>query len=283
MRGGVHDSSNLLNASLAALRVDVNLVLVPVNVTDIYQRPILGLQKSEFRVLEDGVEREVSQFYREETPISVGVVFDASTSMLRKMDESRRAVVEFMKMSMPGDEFSLLKFSDYPEIVSGFTSDPEAIEDGLQTIQPNGWTSLYDAIYMSMRSMKHAKHDRKVLLVLSDGRDNDSRYTQRELTELIKEADVRIFSISILNRSSALDALAEVSGGRAFRVRNLDDLPSLAADISAELHSQYVLGFLPPDQTRDGKYHKLKVELMQPAGSARLRVSWKPGYYGPTQ
>jgi len=271
-------SDQVRNRSLA-LRVNVNLVLIPVTVTDSYQRPVRGLQKSDFRVVEDGVEQEVTRFSSEDSPISVGIVFDASASMLRKMDESRRAVTEFLKMSLPGDEFFLLKFSDRPEIVSGLTTKVEQIEDGLETIRPSGWTSLFDAIYLSIHNIKHARHDRRVLLVLSDGGDNDSRYTEREIKDLVKESDVRIFSISILDRSPSLEAIAEESGGRAYRVRKLDELPELAANISAQLHSQYVLGFSTPDRIQDGKYHRVKVDLIPSAATTGLRASWKHGYY----
>ena len=185
-------------------------------------------------------------------------------------------------MSLPGDEFSLLKFSDQPEFVCGFTTNIHEIEDGLLSIQANGWTSLYDAIYLSINKIKHAQHERKVLLVLSDGGDNDSRYTEREIKQLVAEADVRIFSISILDRSPSLEAIAEESGGRAFRVRKLEELPDLAANISAELHSQYVLGFSPADR-KDGKYRKVKIELTEPAGIGGIHASWKRGYYGPSQ
>jgi Ca-activated chloride channel family protein len=276
--GVARHSDQLRNRSLA-LRVNVNLVLIPVTVTDAYQRPVAELQKSNFRVLEDGVEQEVTRFSSEDSPISVGIVFDASASMLRKMEESRKAVTEFLKMSLPGDEFFLLKFSDRPEIVNSFTTKTEQIEEGLETIRPSGWTSLFDAIYLSIHNIKHARHDRRVLLVLSDGGDNDSRYTEREIKDLVKESDVRIFSISILDRSPSLEAIAEESGGRAYRVRKLEELPDLAANISAQLHSQYVLGYSQPNRTQDGKYHRVKVDLIPSAATTGLRASWKHGYY----
>jgi Ca-activated chloride channel family protein len=265
------------------IRVAVDLVLVPVAVTDSYQRPVRGLQKSNFHLFEDGMEREISQFYSDESPISVGIIFDASGSMLHKIQESRQAVAEFLKMSMPGDEFFLVKFSDQPESISGFTTKIEQIGDSLQSIQPDGWTSLYDAIYLSMHEIKRGKNTRKVLLVLSDGGDNNSRYTEHEIKELVKESDVRIFSISILDRSPSLEAIAEESGGRAYRVHKLEELSDLAATISAELHSEYVLGFSTSDRVKDGKYHKVKVQFIPPAGAVGLQASWKPGYYAPLE
>ncbi len=275
-----HNSESFVRRS-GAIRIDVNLVLVPVAVTDPYQRPVRGLQKSDFHIFEDGTEREISQFFSDESPISVGIVFDASGSMTRKMDESRRAVTEFLKMSTPGDEFFLSKFSDQPENLCDFTTNVDQIENSLAGIRPSGWTSLYDAIYLAMHNMKRAKHDRKVLLVLSDGGDNNSRYTEREIKDLVKESDVRIFAISILDRSASLEAIADESGGRAFRVRKLDELPDLAANISAEMHTQYVLGFTPPDRIKDGKYHRVRVDLTPATGTSGLHTAWKRGYYDP--
>jgi Ca-activated chloride channel homolog len=273
----------ILSTDSGAIRLDVNLVLVPVMVTDTYERPVHRLKKSDFRLFEDGIEQDISQFFTEDSPISVGIVFDASASMRRKMDESRQAVVEFLRMSLPGDEFFLMKFSDHPEQVCGFTTEPKDIEDGLPTIQPGGWTSLYDAMYLGIHFMKRAKHGRRILLVLSDGGDNVSRYTEREIKELVKEADVRIFAISILDKSPSLEAISEESGGHAHRVRKIEDLPDLAAKISAELHSEYVLGYRPADRPYDGKYRKVKVEVLQQEGNPRLRSSWKRGYYSPIQ
>jgi Ca-activated chloride channel family protein len=271
-----------LKSRPGSIRVDVNLVLIPVTVTDSYERPVLGLQKSDFHLFEEGVEQEISQFFRDEAPISVGIVFDASRSMQRKLDQSREAVKQFLKLSMPGDEFFLLKFSDAPAPVCDFTTDTQEIEHSLPSIKAEGWTSLFDAISLGVNKIKRARHGRKVLLVLSDGGDNNSRFTERAIINFVKEADVRIFSISIVERSHSLEAIAEESGGRAYRVRKLDELPGMAAKVSAELHNEYVLGFAPAERPIDGKYRKLKVELApQPEASGQLRTSWKRGYYSP--
>jgi Ca-activated chloride channel homolog len=265
-----------------SLRVDVNLVLIPVMVTDPYERPVKGLQKSDFHLFEDGVEQEISQFFSEETPISIGIVLDASASMRKKLDESRQAITEFLKASTTGDEFFLLKFNDQPQSMCSFTTDTKNIENILPAVQAEGWTSLFDAMYLGINQMKHASHARKVLLVLSDGGDNNSRYTEREITNLVKEADVRIFSISIFDKSSSLEAITEESGGRAFRVRKLDELPELASKVSQELHSEYVLGFAPAERPIDGKYRRVKVTAVpQTSDGLRVHTSWKRGYYSP--
>jgi Ca-activated chloride channel homolog len=265
----------------ATIRADVNLVLIPVLVTDLYDRPVRGLSKEDFRLFEGPAEQKITHFFSQETPISIAVLFDASNSMHAKMDQTRQAVSEFLHMSTPGDEFFLLKFSDRPEAVGGFTRNADEIEDGVDSIRAGGWTSLFDAIYMGIEKMRFASQARKVLLVLSDGGDNNSRYTESEIRQRVKEADVRIFSISIGSASSTLEKISQDSGGRALHVRNADELPELASNLSAEIHSEYVLGYSPSDNQKDGKYRKVKVNLLQANPGAHLRTSWKRGYYGP--
>jgi VWFA-related protein len=266
-----------------SIRIDVNLVLIPVLVTDSFDRPVPGLTKENFRLFEGTAEQNITQFFSQDAPISIGVIMDASNSMRDRIDQARKAVSAFVQASPPGDEFFLLKFSDRPEAVQAFTTDPAAIEEGAGRVHSGGWTSLFDAIYMGMDKMRHATKTRKVLLVLSDGGDNNSRYTETEIRRLVKEADVRIFAISIINSSPTLDKISEESGGRTVRVKNLDNLPDLAAQLSVEIHSEYVLGYAPSDNQNDNKYHKVRVELTQPGGPARLRTSWKRGYYGAGQ
>jgi VWFA-related protein len=263
------------------LRTDVKLVLIPVTVTDLLQRPVLDLKKQNFRIFDDGVEQKISQFFTEESPVSVGMVFDASNSMRKKMDDSRQALTQFLRMSTPGDEFSLWKFSDRPQSVCPFTTNTAEIEDGLALIQSGGWTSLFDALYLALNQMKRATHGTKALFVLSDGGDNNSRYTEGEIKNMIREADVRIFSISILDHSPTLERISDESGGRAYRAHKLDELPGMAAKLSDEIHSHYMLGYLPAKAQNDGKYHKVIVKLLPPAGSPRVHVAWRRGYYAP--
>jgi len=269
--------------SPSAIRLDVKLVLVPVTVTDPYERLVQGLRKTDFKVFDDGVEQQISQFYRDESPISMGIIFDASTSMLRRMNMSKRAMAAFLERCMPEDEFFLVRFSDRPAEVQSFTKDVLLIEDIIAHIQPNGWTALYDAIYLGMNDMRRASYSNKVLLILSDGGDNNSRYTERELKSIVQEGDVRLYAISIFDRSPTLEKLADSSGGRAYRVRNLDDLPEVAERISEELHGEYVLGYAPSEYSRDGRYRKLTVQLAAHQEGPPLRVSWRRGYYAPSR
>jgi Ca-activated chloride channel family protein len=269
------------SARSGLIRTDVNRVLTSATVTDSFGRPVEGLRKQDFRLLEDGVEQNLSDFFVEDGPISVGVILDVSASVRNKLGEFQRAVGEFLRLSSRDDEFFLATFRDQPELVRGFTTDPKDIESDVAVVQPRGWTALYDAMVLGIHHMKRASRNRRVLLVLSDGGDNNSRYTEREVKDLVREADVRIFSISVQSHTPALDKLAVESGGHAYRVHKLEELPEAVVRLSAEVHAEYVLGFTPPERQRDGKYHTVKVEVLQPAGEPRLQVSWRHGYYGP--
>jgi VWFA-related protein len=258
-------------------------VFISTTVTDSYGRPVQGLRKQDFRLLQDGIEQDLSEFFVEDGPISVGVVLDASASVRNKFAEARRTVGEFLDLSTPGDEFFLVTFSDQPELVRGFTTEPQEIEADLAVVQPKGWTALYDAMVLAINHMKRASQKRRVLLVLTDGGDNNSRYSEGEVKNLIRESNVRILSISVQGHTPVLDKFAAESGGRAYQVHKLEELPEVAAAAGTEAHAQYVLGFIPADGPRDGKYHAVKVEVVPPVADPRLHLSWRRGYYGPTQ
>jgi len=258
-------------------------VLVSTTVTDSYGRPVEGLRKQDFRLLEDGIEQDLSDFFTEDGPISIGVVLDVSASVRNKLMEARRTISEFLGLSTPGDEFFLVTFNDHPELLHAFTTEPEDIRAELVAVQPRGWTALYDAIVLAINHMKRATRNRRVLLVLTDGGDNNSRYSEKEVKNLVREANVRILSISVQGRTPILDKLAAESGGRAYQVHKLEELPKVAAAAAAEAHAEYVLGYIPADGPRDGKYHAVKVEVAPPFADPRLHVSWRRGYYAPLQ
>lgn len=263
------------------IHLDVKLVLIPVSVTDHMDRPFHGLRKEDFLLKDEGNAQEITSFSSEDAPVSVGVVFDASSSMHDKIRESRDAVDRFLDTAMPEDEFFLIRFNDRPEQLLPFTNDTGEVRSVLHTIYATGWTALLDAMYMGIQEMHKAGHSRKALLVLSDGGDNNSRYSEFEIRDMVREADVRIFTISVLDGSRLLKNLSNESGGQAYRVRKLSQLDDVISKISQAMRSEYVIGYSPRDLKVDGKYHKVKVELKLPPGSPRLHVSWKRGYYAP--
>ncbi len=278
------------------IRIDTTLVLIPVTVTDPLNRFVTGLEKENFRLFEDKVEQQIAQFSSEDAPLSVGVIFDCSGSMGSKLEKSRQAVAQFFKTANPEDEFFLVEFNDRADLVIKFTTALEEIQNRLTFTQSKGKTALLDAVYLGLHEMKNAKNPRKALLIISDGGDNNSRYTETEVKNLVREADVQIYAMGIFEPTSTrgrtseemggpslLSEIAEQTGGRHFPVENLNELPNIAEKIGIELRNQYIIGYSPKNQERNGKYRRVQVKLVQPRGLPPLRAFWRLGYYAPTQ
>jgi len=272
------------------------LVLIPANVTDPSNRFVLGLQKDDFHLFEDGVEQTITHFSGEDTPLSVGLVFDTSGSMGTKLRTSRQAAVQFLKTMNPQDEAFLIEFSDRAELTSPFTSKADEIQNKLLSAQPGGLTAMLDAAQMALQEMKKAKNPRKAILIVSDGGDNNSRYTSSEIQSLVREADVQIYAMGVfepaiflglskeeISGPRLLSELAEQTGGRAFSATDPYDLPSVAARIGIELRNQYVLAYTPKNQDKDGKYRRVEVKVAETPGIPNLKVRWRLGYYAPSQ
>jgi Ca-activated chloride channel family protein len=263
------------------IRLDVKMVLVPVSVSDALDRPVNNLPPDAFRLLEDDVEQKISCFFKDDAAVSVGLIFDASGSMRKSIDRSVVAVKQFLTTNVVGDEYFLIRFSDTPSVETGFTSDPEQILRALSFVQPEGWTALHDAIYLGMHQMKTARNSRRALFVLSDGGDNNSRYTEGEVKNLAMESDVRIYAIGLFDRPRFLEKLAALTGGEVFWAHHLKDLPDAVDKLSRALRNQYVLGYASSVPGNDGKYRKIKVELTHPFSLSPLRLFWRRGYYAP--
>jgi VWFA-related protein len=274
-------SSGRIPINDPSIRLDVKLVLVPANVMDRGDRPILSLQKDDFHLFEDAVEQNIQSFSIDQAPVSVGIVFDASGSMKNKIDQSFAAVDQFLKTSIAGDEFSLVQFSDVPILRTAFTPDTDEITRSLSMVRPQGWTALVDAVYMAVHHMRSAKNSRKALLVLSDGGDNNSRYSDGEIINLLREADVRVYAIGLFDNPRFLRKAAEDTGGHMIVVHNLNDLPNAVDKLSIQLRSQYLLGYYPNHTKNDGKYHRVKVQVIPRFIHERLFTSWRHGYYAP--
>jgi VWFA-related protein len=279
------------------LRVDTTLVPIYVTVTKAANGQLLtGLEKKNFKLYEDKVEQEILNISSEDAPLSVGVVFDASGSMGSKLQRSREAVAQFMKTANPEDEFFLVQFNDRPELTMPFTSDPGQIQNRLTFLQSKGSTALLDGVFLGMNEMKKARNGRKAILIISDGGDNNSRFTESELKSFVREADVQIYAIGIYEPAGArgrtpeelsgpglLADITETTGGKHFAVENLADLPEVAAKIGLELRNQYVLSYSPKNLARDGKYRKVEVKLVNVGKLPPLRARFREGYYAPTQ
>jgi Ca-activated chloride channel homolog len=286
-------STSGLSAHVRPLKVDVDLVLVPVTITDPMNRLVTGLEKENFQLFEGNTPQEIRSFSSEDAPVSLGVIFDSSGSMSSKMERAKDAVIEFFKTANPQDEFFMITFSDEPEEVSDFTSSVDEIQNKLVFAVPRRRTALLDAIYMGISKMRQAKYPKKALLIISDGGDNHSRYTENEIRSMVKEADVMIYAIGIYDRYASaieerlgpqlLSDITELTGGRAFTIDNPNDLGDVATKIGVELRNQYVLGYRPTKVVRDGKWRKIKVKLLPPKGLPPLRVYARTGYYAPAE
>ncbi len=278
-----------LKSHTKPIKVDVNLVLVPVSIVDPENRQVTGLDKENFEVFEGKERQQIQHFSSEDAPVSLGAIFDVSGSMANKIERAREAVVEFFKTANPEDEFFMIAFADRPEEVTDFTRSVEEIEGRLLYTVPKGRTAMLDAIYLGLNKMRKARYGRKALLIISDGGDNHSRYTESEVKNLVKESDVQIYAIGVYDHyfpteeerlgPQLLSDITELTGGRAFSIDNPNDLADVATKIGVELRNQYVLGYRPTSPASDGKWHKLKVKLVPPKGLPPLRVYAKTGYY----
>lgn len=279
-----------------AIHVNSDLVQIPVTVLDRDDASVFGLEKEHFRLFEDKVEQTITHFAMEDAPISIGFVFDASASMRNKMQQSREAVSRFLNTANPDDEFFLAQFNDRIELITDLTNSAQEVRKQLMFIRPTGRTALLDAIQFSMHRLQKANNARKALIVISDGGDNCSRYTMSDIKNLVREADVQIYALGIFDpfdaRSqspeelagpSLLHDVAKQSGGRLFKIENVNQLPEAASKIGDALRARYVLGYSPKATLRDGKYHRVEVKLAPPKGSRKLQASWRRGYYAPVE
>lgn len=289
------DAESILDRR-ADLRIDTTEVRIPVSVTHQQSgKVVTGLEVINFELFEDKVKQEILSFTAEDAPVSVGVVFDASGSMGTKLSKSRQAVSQFVRTANPEDEFFLVQFNDRPALTVPFTAETEEILNRLAFVQSKGATALLDGVYMAMNEMKKARNARKAILIISDGGDNSSRYTESEVKNAVREADVQIYAIGIFEPNGMgntqeermgpglLGELTEQTGGRHFAIQNLGELPDVAEKIGLELRNEYVLGYRPKNESRDGKYRKVEVKLVKVEKLPRLKSRARGGYYAPAQ
>lgn len=275
----------------ANIRVDTTVVLVPVNVTDRLNRFITSLEQSDFQVLEDGVPQRIVSFGSQDAALSIGIVADTSGSMGAGLLVSRRAIVELFKAANPEDEAFLIEFNDRPGLLVPFTHNLSEIQNRMLSTRSNGSTALLDGVTLAIQTMKKARNPRKAIIVITDGGDNHSRYTFQEVINRVSEADVQIYAVGVFGAFDSpeqrdgphlLSALSEPTGGHHF-VASVQELPDIAAKIGIELRNEYLIGYQPSNQARDGKYRKITVKVTPPKGLPKLSAYWRRGYYAPTQ
>ena len=265
-------------AAQKSLKVDVDLVLFNVTVTDSNNRFVENLKAENFQLFEDKLEQKILYFSSDVAPVSLGIVFDISHSMHKKLDFAQQAAAKFLESGTPDDEYFLVEFSNRAKVAHGFTTDINRLRDRLAFKPAEGSTALYDGIYLGLAQLKKGQNPKKALLLITDGEDNHSRYSRGDIREFIREADAQIFAIDL--GRALLSDIAEMTGGRSYRASE-DNLEEVCEKIALELKSQYVIGYESSNTNKDGKFRKVRVRVEPPAGMGKLGVRTREGYYAP--
>jgi Ca-activated chloride channel homolog len=274
-----------------SLITNTDLITLTVTVTDTYGRYVSGLSKNAFSILDNKQPQDIAFFSDDDSPVSVGVIFDVSGSMSGdKVKRARDALSKFIQTSHDSDEYFLIAFNSRAQLLLDKTRDGNSVLNKLTFVETKSQTALYDACYLGVEKVQRGQHPKRALLLISDGQDNNSRYTFKELQKLLKESDVTLYAIGILSGSDAgsslgmegqgiLDELAGVSGGKAFFPRSAAEMDDIFEQIALELRHQYSIGYKPESFVNDGKWHRVKISVKPPKGLPRLFVRAKEGYY----
>jgi len=285
------------------VRIDTELVTLTATVTDPRGRYVSNLRRDDFTVYEDGVRQALAYFSSgDRLPVSLGILFDTSGSMVDKIEGVRDAVEHFVTSVSPGDEIFLVRFSDDAEIVQDFTDDRRRILRAVENLEPQGSTALYDALVLGLQRVAEGRHRKRALLLLTDGNDTSSSTKFDAVVALARRSEVLIYALGIghgergsfghdilsgsLGRRKdevdmkVLNTFADASGGRAYFLENAhrggrDLIDEAAVEVANELKRQYTLGYRPSNRNRDGSFRQIKVETADKS----LRVRTKHGYY----
>jgi Ca-activated chloride channel family protein len=276
------------NSDDGKIQLNTAIVNVVISVTDPLGRFVTGLSSEHFEVYDDKIKQQIRHFSDEDAPLSLGIVYDVSGSMKERIARSVRALRRFIETSHDDDDFFLIGFNDRAKLVQDFTTSGDQLVNHLMFVQPKGSTALYDAAYLAVEKVQQGRHRKKALLIISDGQDNHSRYTYKELRNRIKEADVQVYAIGITDPAdslngfgrSVLEEMTRMTGGRSFfpNAYNEPELVEICTRIALELRHQYSVGFYPSDIASENKWHKVQVKVNPPKGLGRLSLSYRDGY-----
>jgi Ca-activated chloride channel family protein len=273
------------------VKVKTDLVTLTLTVTDLYGRYVSGLGKNAFTITDNNQEQEIQFFSDSDAPVSVGVLFDVSGSMSgEKILKAQKALSRFIATSHPSDEYFLIAFNSRAQLLLDRTRDGDAVLRKLTMVQPKSDTALYDAVYLGVERVTRGSHQKRALLIISDGQDNNSRYNFNEVRRVLKESDIVVYSVGITDRNDTqgplgnqgeafLEELSSVTGGKAFFPATDVEMDDVFERIALELRHQYSIGYTPKDFQADGKWRKVKVKVKPPRGLPRLSVRGRDGYY----
>ena len=273
-----------------SIRLSRDLVTLNVTVTDPLGRYVSGLSATRFEVFDDKVKQEIAFFGYTDAPVTIGVVFDISGSMKQRIVRSVTALKRFIEASHREDEYFLLGFNNRVSLLRDYTTGGGDLAASLTLASADGRTALYDAVLVGIEKARAGRHDKRALLIISDGQDNSSRYTFSELRDVVREADVQIYAIGITDPmhetelgpygEAVIEELVRTTGGRAYFPTSEAELMNICSQIALELRNQYTIGYYPSCNIRDGRWHRLKVKLETPEGLPRLVVRTRDGYMG---
>jgi VWFA-related protein len=282
------------------IKLDVNLVALPVSVVDKDGVALEGLTEKNFQVLEDKVPQKITLFKHEDVPVSLGLVVDSSGSMKSKKEKVHSAALSFVRESNPDDETFVVAFDAQAWLQQDFTGSLGDLVDALENLDPRLETALYDAVYLSVDHVKKGKLDKKALLVISDGEDNSSKWGYNKLLEHVRASkDITIYAIGIFDENDsrsgglfgkspqkkAKDALQEIAvltGGQAFFPKSIDEVAEICQRIARDLRNQYTVGYYPENKKLDGTWRSVTVNLLNPPRNAKSpKVNTRQGYFAP--
>jgi Ca-activated chloride channel homolog len=268
-------------------RSQTDLVVLHVTVLQPRSGLVADLPREAFSVYENGQPQTLVFFERADSPASVGLLLDSSTSMMRRREAVVAAGQSFARSAHPQDEMFLIQFNEHVQLGLSdgerFTSDPETLERALDRITARGMTALFDAVVAGLEHLDHATRQKKILIVVSDGGDNASRATLDDVLARALRQDAVIYTISIHDPYDAdadprlLRRLAAATGGEAFFARRVEDVAGIFERIAREIRSGYTLGYIPADAPADGEFRDVRVEVASP-GRRRLTVRARSGY-----
>jgi VWFA-related protein len=271
--------------SVTTFRTESNLVSLNVSVFDKAGHIVKGLPQSAFTVYEDDQKQELKVFRQEDVPIALGLVIDASTSMVNKRDRVDSAAIAMAKASNPDDEVFVITFNEVAYVAQDFTNNVKLLESSLRKVESKGETAMRDALALGLDHLRgHSKVDKKVLLVITDGEDNNSIERQEHLIRTAHLTNAILYGIGLLgaeqpasaSRAKAeLEALTVATGGRSWFPADVAEIARITPEIAHEIRNQYVLGYTPENTAKDGGFRRIRVEVNDP----NLRAVTRTGYY----